>query len=94
MFLCTFEEMKNKEVINISNGCRMGYVTDIEFDASCGKILAIIVPGEIKYFGFGCKDEYRILWEDINKISKDVILVCGNHISQVKDRLPARKKKC
>ena len=41
-----------------------------------GKILAIIVPGPSKVFGFfGREDEYIIPYECICKIGPDVILV-------------------
>ena len=41
-----------------------------------GKVLAIIVPGPSKVFGFfGREDEYIIPYECICKIGPDVILV-------------------
>ena len=33
-------DLQYKEVINISNGSRLGYVSDIEFDIHSGKILS------------------------------------------------------
>ena len=51
-----FLDLCQKEVINVNDCCRLGCVSDIEFDCGCGKICAIIVPGPGKYLGFICKD--------------------------------------
>lgn len=32
-----FCELKQKEVINVCDGCRLGYVTDLELDVCTGK---------------------------------------------------------
>ena len=47
---------------------------DIEVDVSCGRIRAIIVPGDSKGFGFmkGC--DIVIPWENIKCIGRDIIL--------------------
>lgn len=36
-------EMQCKDVINVENGCRIGYVCDVDIDPQLGKICAIIV---------------------------------------------------
>ena len=38
-------DFKHKEVININNGKRMGYVQDVCADLESGAITSIIVPG-------------------------------------------------
>ena len=69
-------ELRQKEVINIRDGQRMGYVADIEFDETTGCICQIIVPGPGKYLGFICKDyEFCIPWVKIIRIGPDIILV-------------------
>ena len=74
---CCITEIRCKEVINKSSGCRLGFVSDIEVDASCGKVSAIIIYGRPKYFGlFGKRERIRICWEDIDVIGSDTILVC------------------
>jgi len=68
--------MKQKEVINIYDGCRFGYVCDVEIDIVAGCIVAIIVPGPAKVFGmFGREQEYKIPWCSIKQIGEDIILV-------------------
>jgi len=69
-------DMRQKEVINIRDGCRLGYIYDIELDAEDGKICAIIIPGQARMFGvFGHDQEYKVPWCDIKKIGDDIILV-------------------
>jgi len=71
-----FLEIKQKEVINIDDGCRLGYVCDIEIDEKNGKVEAIIIPGPGRMLGvFGHDQEYRIEWCDIKQIGEDLIIV-------------------
>ena len=39
-------DFKHKEVININNGKRLGFVQDVCADLETGAITSIIVPGE------------------------------------------------
>ena len=74
--MARFLEMKQKEVININDGCRLGYVCDIEIDDKTSKIEAIIVPGPGRMLGvFGHDQEYKIEWCDIKQIGEDLIIV-------------------
>ena len=43
---CSINELKSKEVINVSDGKRLGFVKDIEVDTDDARLLAITVPGE------------------------------------------------
>ena len=71
----SFSELRHKEVINICNGCRIGYVCDLELDISCCKLLSIIVIESQKLFCFKKQTQYRIPIDCIDKISNDIILV-------------------
>lgn len=69
-------DLKQKEVVNILDGKRLGTITDIEIDIDSGKLTAIVVPGTGKFLGiFGRNDDIVIPWEKIHKIGLDVILV-------------------
>ena len=69
-------DMKQKEVINIKDGCRYGFICDIEIDETCGKVVCIIVPGPGRVFGvFGRDKEYKIPWEKVCQFGDDIILV-------------------
>ena len=69
-------DFKHKEVINITNAKRLGYVQDVTADLHTGVITSIIVPGNNKMFNlFGSNDEIVIPWEKIKSIGEDLILV-------------------
>ena len=69
-------DLRCKEVINICDGCRLGYVGDVEITVPEGKVVALIVPGPYRFFGlFGRGEEYYIPWDCIKQIGDDIILV-------------------
>lgn len=67
-------ELRQKEVININDGCRLGCVSDVEVSLCKGVIEAIVVPGRMKICNFNKKDDIVIDWCDV-KVIGDVILV-------------------
>ena len=71
-----YAELRNKEIINIADGSRMGFVCDVDFDLENGKIKALIVPRKTGFWGiFSKHDEYVISWSEIKKIGDDIIFV-------------------
>ena len=69
-------DFKHKEVINITNGKRLGFVQDVTADFKTGTIKEIIVPGNTKFLNlFSSKDELIIPWNSIKTIGEDIILV-------------------
>ena len=69
-------DFKHKEVINISDGKRLGFVQDVTANLNTGVITSIIVPGNTKLFKlFSSENEIVIPWDKIKCIGKDVILV-------------------
>ncbi|MDU2065816.1 MAG: YlmC/YmxH family sporulation protein [Sporomusaceae bacterium] len=69
-------DLKVKDVINISDGRRLGTISDIEIDVDKGELTALIVPGAGGLFGiFSRGDDMVIPWHKIHKIGLDVILV-------------------
>lgn len=69
-------DFKHKEVININNGKRLGYVQDVCADLETGAITDIIVPGEKKLRSmFSNCNDIVIQWDKIKCIGEDVILV-------------------
>ena len=66
----------HKEVININNGKRLGFVQDVCADLETGKITSIIVPGSKKLINmFSKEDDIVIAWQKIKCIGDDLILV-------------------
>lgn len=71
-----FEEICEKEVINISDGACFGYARDIIFDTETREICALVIKGNKKFFGiFGREEDVMISWNEIETIGKDTILV-------------------
>lgn len=69
-------DIKQKEVINVCDCKRLGFVGDIDVDICCGSIIAIIVPGPAHICGFLGRDtEYVIPYGCISQIGEDIILV-------------------
>ena len=69
-------DFKHKEVINIKDGKRLGFVQDVCADLENGNITSIIVPGSNKIFSvFSGTNDIVIPWQQIKCIGDDVILV-------------------
>lgn len=78
-------ELRPRDVINIVDGKRLGAIKDIEIDVEAGKIRALVLPGNNRFFGFWSRtDEVVVPWEKIIKIGIDVILVELNSFTQLK----------
>ena len=74
--LCYFSDLRYREVIDIHTGLRLGYVCDLEFDDSDGRIISLVTPGRAKMFGLlGREDDYVLPWGCIVRIGSDIILV-------------------
>lgn len=69
-------ELREKEVINIRDGSKIGVIEDIEVDLAKGEVTAIVVPKAGKMFRiFSKNDDTVIKWKNIIKIGTDTILV-------------------
>lgn len=73
-------DIKSKEIINLSDGKRLGLVNDLEINMETGNIDAIVLPGIGKIFGIFNKDSDIVVnWDCIKKVGIDVILVDISH---------------
>ena len=71
-----FSELRYKEIINICDGRRLGYVCDAEVELPQGEVTALIVPGPCRFFGlFGREPDFLIPLNCIQRIGQDIILV-------------------
>lgn len=69
-------DMMEKEVVNVNNGKKLGFINDIELDMNEGKIRSLIVLDDnSKMYLLGRGDMHAIFWENIVKIGCDTILV-------------------
>ena len=69
-------DIMDKEVINVKNWKRMGYITDIDMDINEGKIISFSIVGDggINLFSRGSENQV-VFWNDILKIGYDTIIV-------------------
>lgn len=69
-------EFQIKDVVDVSDGKRLGNIGDIEINLTTGKIEAFVINGSGRVLGFFGKDEDVVIpWKNILKIGQDVILV-------------------
>lgn len=69
-------ELRERDVVNVNDGRRLGMIKDLELDLEKGAIKAIIVPAAGGIWGkFSRAKDYYIPWEKIVKIGVDTILV-------------------
>jgi len=69
-------DIRDREVINIKDGKKLGVVVDMEIDFEEGKITSIIIPGAGRFMGlFGNDNDTVIPWSCIKKVGVDVLLV-------------------
>lgn len=81
-------ELQMKDVINISDGKRLGNIGDIEIDIDTGKICSIIISKQTRMLGIFGKDiEIIVPWEEVMKIGEDVILVRVNPVNSVTESI-------
>jgi YlmC/YmxH family sporulation protein len=88
--LARSSELRSREVVNISDGRRLGLINDFEIDMATGQIKAIVVPGPSKLIRIFTRSEDQVIpWERIIKIGVDVILVeaLGGTLEQNKGNL-------
>lgn len=69
----SFAELKEKEVVNLSDGKKLGRIIDIVFDSTSGEVKGIIVPGERKILRKN--EDYFVSLSKLKRIGDDVILV-------------------
>lgn len=76
--VCRIAQLQYKEVIDISDGTRYGFVDDVELDPELGAIRGIVVGGRARCFGLlGREPDQVFPWASIKRFGEDIILVEG-----------------
>ena len=70
----TYSLLRQKEVVNVCTGRRIGNVCDLELSCD-GRILALIVPAPFKISGLFHNENLTIPWANVEMLGEDVILV-------------------
>lgn len=76
VLLCSFEELRKKEVIDINTGERLGYIDDVELSVQEGRAEKLIIYGNSRLFGFlGKEDDIIIRCTDIRVVGREIVLI-------------------
>lgn len=71
----TFCELREKEIVNVADGKRLGRISDLALSCN-GRVVGIVAPGNRSALkSFTRKDAIFIPWQNIEKIGDDVIMV-------------------
>ena len=74
--VCTLEELRSKDVINVVNGENLGRIDNLQMNAQTASVTALILYGRPRLWGiFGPRDNCIIDFRQIRLVGKDVILV-------------------
>ena len=73
---CRMDALRDKEVINVKDGGRIGFISDVEVDTKEARLIAVVVYGRLRLFGLlGREADFVIPWGDIVLIGEDTVLV-------------------
>lgn len=74
--VCSFSALRDKEVVNVRTGEKLGFVDDLELDAASGRIVSLVIYGRSRAFGLMGRDEDIVVrCSDIDLIGEDTVLV-------------------
>lgn len=75
--MINFSQLCDKQVINLKDGSRLGFVDDVRINSCDASVNCLIIQGRRRCFGlFGCDDDIIIHWNKIEVLGEDTILVC------------------
>ena len=77
--ICSLYDLRDKEVINIQNGEKLGYIDDIEVESEKGEVIAFVIFGRHRLWGLLGRDEDIVITcSQIKLIGRDTVLVSLN----------------
>lgn len=71
----TIQSLKEKDIINIVDGKKLGRASDIELNQETMKIISLVIAGESKMFGLKKTSPTIINVKDVVMFGDDCILV-------------------
>ena len=81
---CRGWELREKEVIDLSDGSRIGYVGDLMVDLEAGRVTALVVPGRLRLFGLLGREPDRVFpWQAVRRVGADAVLVEGDGLPRL-----------
>ena len=90
--VCSVQDLREREIINLKDGARLGSVCDVEIDTLSGSIVSIVIYGKGRFpFKSGKPKDIKIKWDEIEVIGDDTILVnfdCPEELMPQKPKNP------
>jgi YlmC/YmxH family sporulation protein len=84
-------ELRMREVINVLDGKKLGNIIDIDLDMEKGKVMAFMLPGQVRGWSiFSKTEEIVVPWDKIVRIGRDVILVEVPSFSEIDKQYSSR----
>ena len=75
MKCCSTAQLREKEIINLCDGMRLGYTDDFEFDLTDGRLIALLLIDRRGIINWNKCDVLRIPWDKIECIGEDAVLI-------------------
>ena len=58
-------DLRNRDVINVLDGKKLGNIMDIDLDLESGRVLSLIMPGQARRFNlFARREEIMVPWQN------------------------------
>lgn len=84
---CRISELQYKEVVDITDGSRYGFIGDLEIDAESGSVESVVIAGRSRWLGLlGREPDLVFHWSAIKRIGPDIILVDGAECASSRPR--------
>ena len=69
-------DLRNKDIVSLKDGRKLGPVCDIELDLTAGRVMALILPGTNTVWGrFARRSDVIVPWSGIYRLGVDTVLV-------------------
>jgi len=74
--VCSLDELRRKEVIDINSGERLGFIDDVRLDLETSGVVGLVIYGRTRFFGiFGRDEDVEIPCGDIRVVGSEVVLI-------------------
>lgn len=74
--VCGIDDLRCKEVIDITTGERLGNIDDAEINLETAEVVSLVIYGRLRLFGLlGREEDIVVECGDIKVVGSDVVLV-------------------
>ncbi|MBE3577721.1 MAG: YlmC/YmxH family sporulation protein [Limnochordales bacterium] len=90
--MITSSELREREIINLVDGRRLGNLYDLELNPDTGEVMALILPEIEGRFLWRRVNEFQIPWSQVVLIGVDCILVECPELADPAYQMPKRRE--